>query len=113
MAEGRGLAGAYAPCMSRRMSTTRIQEGDRCTLQITGQIDGKASRELAAQLAAETARELTVDFFSAASIDDRCLAELADALRSRAHVTVRGLRDHQLRVLACFGVEGARALTRH
>ena len=95
------------------MSTTRIQDGDRCTLKIAGDIDGAATHELAGQVAAEQAGELMLDFFAVAHFDDRGLAELADVLRARGQVSLRGLREHQLRVLAYLGVDAARALARH
>jgi anti-anti-sigma regulatory factor len=99
--------------MSRQMSTIRIQEGGRCVLRLTGDLDALASRELARKVAGEASSELMLDFFEVASIDDRGLADLADALREHPHVTLRGLRDHQLRLLAYLGVETARTLVKH
>lgn len=115
-AQGGGSAGAarrYAVAMSRQMSTIRIQEGDRCVLRLTGDLDAPASRELARKVAGESASELMLDFYEVATIDDRGLADLADALRTHPRLTLRGLRDHPLRLLAYLGVEGARTLVKH
>ena len=95
------------------MSTIRIQEGERCVLRLTGNLDAPASRQLAEQVTGDPARELMLDFFAVASIDDRGLADLADALRARPQVTLCGLREHQLRLLAYLGVEAARHLAKH
>src|SRR5258708_6844083 len=91
-----GRARRYALLiMSRAMSTTRIQEGERCVLRLAGDLDTAASQRLAQQVTGEPAQQLLLDFFAVASIDDRGLAELADALRLRPQVTLRGLREHQ------------------
>jgi anti-anti-sigma regulatory factor len=91
-----------------RATTERIQEGSRCVLRLSGDLDVAAATELAEALAGETAQQLLVDFFAVATIDDRGLADLADALRARPGVHLRGLRGHQLRLLAYLGVEQAR-----
>jgi hypothetical protein len=92
----------------KAMTTTRIQEGERCVLRLAGDLDAPSSRALAAKVAGEPARQLLLDFFAVASIDDRGLVDLADALRGRPSVGLRGLRDHQLRLLGYLGVESAR-----
>ena len=90
------------------MSTTRIQEGERCVLRLAGDLDTASSHRLAEEVAGDPAQHLMLDFFAVAAIDDRGLADLADALRSRPQVALRGLREHQLRLLAYLGVEAAR-----
>ncbi len=90
------------------MSTTRIQEGERCVLRLAGDLDAPATRELATQVAGDPASQLLLDFFAVATIDDRGLVDLADALRGRPSIALRGLRDHQLRLLGYLGVECAR-----
>ena len=89
----------------------RIEEGGRCVLRLSGDLDVPASRALAQKLTGEPARSLLLDFFAVGSIDDRGLADLAEALRTRPLVSLCGLRDHQLRLLAYLGVDSARRAT--
>jgi hypothetical protein len=76
-------------------------------IRLEGVFDGLAARRLEALLVeAEADAEVHVDLTQVREFHDFGIAVLGQALtRSRAHVTVRGLRQHQLRVLRYFGVD--------
>jgi hypothetical protein len=77
------------------------------SVRLEGTFDGVAARRLEAVLAAAQAgARIHVDLTQVREFHDFAVAVLGYALtRSRAHVTVRGLRHHQLRVLRYFGVD--------
>ncbi len=76
-------------------------------IRLEGVLDGLAARRLEGLLVdADAGARLHVDLTQVREFHDFGIAVLAHALtRTRAHVTVRGLRQHQVRVLRYFGVD--------
>jgi anti-anti-sigma regulatory factor len=76
-------------------------------IRLDGIFDGLAARRLEALLvAADAGVRLRIDLTQVREFHDFGIAVLGLALtRSRAHVTIRGLRQHQVRVLRYFGVD--------
>lgn len=76
-------------------------------LRVEGVFDGIAARRLEALLvAADAGARVHVDLTQVREFHDFGIAVLGHAvMRSRASVTLRGLRHHQLRVLRYFGVD--------
>jgi hypothetical protein len=76
-------------------------------IRLEGVFDGLAARRLEALLvAAEAGARFHLDLTQVREFHDFGIAVLGQALaRSRAHVTLRGLRHHQIRVLRHFGVD--------
>ncbi len=78
-------------------------------IRVEGVFDGLAARRVERLLsgAAENAR-FHLDLTQIREFQDFGLAVLAQAMATaRARVTVRGLRQHQVRILRYFGVETA------
>lgn len=82
---------------------------DHAQARLSGAFDGLAARRLEALLArAEPGDHLRVDLTQVREFHDFGIAVLAQALtRCKAHVTLLGLRQHQVRVLRYFGVDTA------
>jgi anti-anti-sigma regulatory factor len=82
---------------------------DLSTIPLSGAFDGLAARRLEAILArAEPGARLRVDLTKIGEFHDFGIAVLAHALtRCKAHVTLLGLRHHQIRVLRYCGVDTA------
>ena len=76
-------------------------------IRLEGVFDGLAARRLEAMLVETDAGvRLHIDLTQVREFHDFGIAVLGHAMtRSRAHVTVRGLRQHQIRVLRYFGIE--------
>ncbi len=76
-------------------------------IRLEGVLDGVAARRLEALLVdADAGAPIRVDLTQVREFHDFGIAVLAHALtRTRARVTVRGLRQHQIRVLRYFGVD--------
>ncbi len=76
-------------------------------LRFEGTFDGVAARRAeAAMLRADPGDRLLVDLTQVREFHDFGIAVLGRALtRTRAEVKLRGLRQHQLRVLQHFGVD--------
>lgn len=76
-------------------------------IRLEGVFDGLAARRLEALLVeADAGVRLHVDLTQVREFHDFGIAVLSHALtRSRAHVMLRGLRHHQIRVLRYFGVD--------
>ena len=77
------------------------------SIRLDGALDGVAARRLEALLErAEPGARFHIDLTQVREFHDFGIAVLGRALaRSRAHVTLRGLRRHQICVLRYFGVE--------
>ena len=84
-------------------------ETDHSLIRMSGTFDGLRARRLEAMLArAEPGASLRVDLTQIREFHDFGIAVLAQALtRSKAQVTLLGLRRHQIRVLRYFGVDTA------
>jgi anti-anti-sigma regulatory factor len=76
-------------------------------IHVEGVLDGIAARRLEALLvAADAGVRFHIDLTHVREFHDFGIAVLGLALtRSRAKVTLRGLRKHQIRVLHYFGVD--------
>src|SRR5512133_3815682 len=77
------------------------------SIRIEGVLDGIAARRLEALLvAADAGVPFHIDLTHVREFHDFGIAVLGQALtRSRAKVTLRGLRQHQIRVLRYFGID--------
>ena len=92
------------------MQIERMEDGDRCTLQIGGRVELSSARELFERVLQEDCSKVVLDF-SACEVEDRALDQLAELLnQAHMNVAVRGLRMRQLRLLEYLGVTGASAL---
>jgi anti-anti-sigma regulatory factor len=76
-------------------------------VRLEGVFDGPAARRLEALLVgADARRSFEIDLRQVRELHDVGIAVLAHALtRTQAHVTIRGLRQHQIRVLRYFGID--------
>jgi ABC-type transporter Mla MlaB component len=76
-------------------------------LSVTGPFDLSAALRVARALTDATEETLVrVDLTRVSHFDDSAMAVLARALGLHRSVDVRGLRQHQLRLLRYLGVEG-------
>lgn len=77
--------------------------------RLEGRFDGPAALRLGRQLIDDEAPRAILDFSHVESVDDATLPLLTVNLvllqRRGRTIALRGLRDHQLRVLHHFGVE--------
>jgi anti-anti-sigma regulatory factor len=80
-------------------------------IELSGTFDVPAAQRLAHALAAaDRGRTVRVDLTHVREFHDFGVAVLAQALAGRSHrVAVRGLRQHQLRLLRYLGLEGVAA----
>jgi len=78
-------------------------------IRLEGILDGITARRVeAALLRAEAGSRLSLDLTQVRESHDFAIAVLAQGLgRTRARVTIRGLRQHQVRMLRYFGVDAA------
>lgn len=76
-------------------------------IRLEGIFDGPAARRLESVLVrANAGAWIRIDLTQIREFHDFGIAVLGQAMtRSRAHVTLRGLRHHQTRVLRYFGVD--------
>jgi anti-anti-sigma regulatory factor len=76
-------------------------------IRLEGVFDGIAARRLEALLlAADAGARFRIDLTQVREFHDFGIAVLGHTLtRSRAHVTISGLRQHQIRMLRYFGVD--------
>ena len=84
-------------------------------VELEGVFDVPAAKRVAAVIEhARPGEAIRVDAARVSRFEDFGLAVLAQALgaTSAARVAIRGLRDHQLRILRYFGVDPARLLLR-
>lgn len=87
------------------MQASRAGDGND-VIRLNGVFDGVAARRLeGALLRAEPGTSFQVDLSKVQEFHDFAIAVLANAMRhSQAHVSVKGLRQHHLRLLRYFGV---------
>jgi anti-anti-sigma regulatory factor len=76
-------------------------------IRLEGAFDGVTARRLEALLVdAAEGLPFDIDMTQVREFHDFAIAVLGQALtRTRAHVRIRGLRQHQIRVLRYFGVD--------
>jgi anti-anti-sigma regulatory factor len=88
------------------MMTTETATG-RSVIQLEGVFDGLVARRLEALLArAGAGARFEIDLTHVREFHDFALAVLAHALtQCAASVALRGLRQHQIRLLRYFGVD--------
>jgi hypothetical protein len=87
------------------MRIERIADARQCELRLRGDLRLEGTRELFERAMQEDSDLVVLDF-SACEVEDRALSALAELL-NEAHVrlSVRGLRDRQLRLLEYLGAE--------
>jgi anti-anti-sigma regulatory factor len=87
------------------------EESSPRLIQIEGTFDLAAARRVAeAVVAARPGERLEVDLTGVREFHDFGVAVLAQALASgRAHTSVRGLRQHHVRLLRYFGIDARAA----
>jgi len=79
--------------------------GDPLVIRMDGNFDVIAARQVARELAAAIGRPVRIDLTGVREFDDSGVAVLADALVARGErVDLRGLRQHQRRLLRYLGV---------
>ena len=73
---------------------------------IAGKFDGSCASELSGRLEGEPFCEVVVDFSQASDFVDCAVGVIASTLlTSRKRIQLRGLRQHQERLFAYFGVD--------
>ena len=87
------------------MQIERIANARVCELRPRGELRLEGTRELFERAMREDSDQVVLDF-SGCEVEDRALSALAELL-SEAHVrlSIRGLRDRQLRLLEYLGAE--------
>ena len=94
------------------MSMEMMQETNQPALfRVEGTFDAATAAALLAQVASlGSGARVTVDFSRVNRFEDAALGQLADDLsKAEALVDVRGLTQHQRRLLAYFGLGDGRA----
>ena len=90
------------------MSGCRIDretEGGRTVIRVSGVFDSASACELSDQLSREP-DDVVLDFSLVREFADLGVAALARGLADRSrHLSLRGLRQHQLRIFRYFGVD--------
>jgi anti-anti-sigma regulatory factor len=91
------------------MSGCRIDretEDGRTVIRVSGVFDSASACELSDQLAHEPGADVVLDFSLVREFADLGVAALARGIADRSHhFSLRGLRQHQLRIFRYFGVE--------
>ena len=91
------------------MSGCRIEretEDGRTVIRVSGVFDSDSAGELSARLAGEMGDDVILDFSLVREFADLGVAALARGLADRrCGLSLRGLRQHQLRVMRYFGVD--------
>jgi anti-anti-sigma regulatory factor len=86
-----------------------MEQTPEAIFRLVGRFDANAALLLRQQITSDESSRAILDFSHVESFDDSTLALLTVnlvLLHRRGHeVALRGLRDHQLRVLHHFGVE--------
>lgn len=90
-------------CIERNVS------GSAAVFRVSGRFEGACAWDLSARIGAEPLASLVLDFSRVSQFADHGIAVLAGALLGvpRKAVELRGLRHHQVRLLAYFGVDAA------
>ncbi len=93
-------------------SVAREVRGCTALYAVAGRFDGACAWELSAKLEGEPLAEVVLDFSRVGDFVDYAIAIVANGLLSvqGKSVQLRGLRQHQERVLKCFGVDAAELL---
>jgi anti-anti-sigma regulatory factor len=91
------------------MSGCRIDretEEGRTVIRVSGTFDSESACELSARLAREPGDDVVLDFSLVREFADLGVAALAHGLAGRRRgLHLRGLRQHQLRMIRYFGVD--------
>lgn len=91
------------------MSGCRIErdrEDGRTVIRVSGTFDSESACELSDRLAREPDEDVVLDFSLVREFADLGVAALARGLADhRRGLSLRGLRQHQLRVMRYFGVD--------
>jgi anti-anti-sigma regulatory factor len=81
------------------------QEDGRLLLRLRGKFDSDSAWALLRRVSSVQERAFVLDFTAVDPIEDSSMIVLADLLRRyRGRVSLNGLRDHHLRLLAYLGV---------
>ena len=89
------------------MRIDRYEDDGRCELRIEGDLCLDGARELFERAIQEDCGRVVLDFTSC-EVEDRALSALAELLnQAEVRLAVRGLRDHQLRLLQYLGATPA------
>jgi hypothetical protein len=85
------------------MRIDRFEDSGRCELRVQGDLRLDGARELFERAIREDCERVVLDF-TGCEVEDRALSSLAELL-NQAHLrlTVRGLRERQLRLLEYLG----------
>jgi hypothetical protein len=87
-------------------SLEREVKGNAAFYWISGKFDGSYAWELSGRLESEPFSEVVVDFSQASDFVDCAVGVIASTLlTSRRRIQLRGLRQHQERLFAYFGVD--------
>ena len=87
-------------------SLEREVNGSTALIRISGKFDGSCAWELSGRLESEPFSEVVVDFSQASDFVDCAVGVIASTLlTSRKRIQLRGLRQHQERLFAYFGVD--------
>ncbi len=82
------------------------REGGRLVLRLAGSFDRASALQILDRLRNEIEDEVVLDFSLIRDFDDRGIATLVRAiLEMRNRIGVRGLRQHQQRMLRYIGVD--------
>ena len=91
------------------MPACRIERGTedgRTVLRVSGVFDFDSARELHTRLAGEPGDDLVLDFSHVREFADLGVAALARGLAGgERRISLRGLRQHQLRIFRYFGLD--------
>jgi anti-anti-sigma regulatory factor len=86
-----------------------MRQTEEAIFRFEGRFDGAAALRLREQMQIDGRPRAILDFFHVENFDDSTLALLAVHLvllrRNGSEIVLRGLREHQLRMLHHFGVE--------
>jgi hypothetical protein len=83
------------------------REGEIMVIELCGTFDVPAAQRLVLALQEAGEREVRVDVTRVSDFHDFGVAVLGKAMATRRHVSVRGLRTHQVRLLKYLGVDAS------
>jgi len=87
-------------------------DGARTVIRMLGGFDRSSALSLHERVAAESGPEVVLDFSLVGEFEDLGVATLAgllSALAGRRRISLRGLRQHQLRLFRYFGIDAIAA----